>query len=380
MNPSNESHADVIIFGLGAWGSAVAYHAARRGLRVLGFDQFEVPHKHGSSHGKTRGYRVGGPESEDYVPLNVRSGELYDDLSAEYGSPLLVRPGGTYVGSADYFYVEAFQRSLDRHDLPYRLLDPAEAAKEFPHISVREGEVLLFDQSSGIMFPEEIIRAHVAGALKAGAELRMNEAITGWEADGDEVTVKTARGTYHADRMVLAAGPWAPDWIGGDVPIEVERQVVAFLSPQGTPFAGAPDLPFFAIESDEYKAVYGFPDLHGDGVKTALHHGGETGRYGDLEKEVTEADLEALLAAIGDRIPSLAGAEVLKAETCWYTNSPDHLHLIGPHPAFERVIVATGCSGRGFKLAPVIGEMITELLEGTSTERHQVLALSRSGI
>lgn len=374
---ANENRADVIVLGLGAWGSAIAYHAARSGLSVLGFDQFDVPHPHGSSHGKTRGFRLAGPESDDYVALNVRAGELFDALSAEHGAPTLVRPGGAYVGGNDFFYLAPLRESLERHDFPFEILEQAEAADRFPKLPVRKGEVLLLDPASGIIFPEETIEAHLGGAVKAGANLHMSEEITSWDADGESVTVRTPAGSYTADHLVVAAGPWAPNWFGDDLPIQVERQVVAWFSTKGTPFADSAAEPFFAFDYEGYQAFYGFPDIHGDGVKVALHHGGAVGRYDDLDHGVTEEDLDRLRTAVAARIPSLAGAPVVKSAACYYTNSPDLLHFVGVHPEQERVIVATGCSGRGFKLAPVVGETVAAMLKGRRTEAQEIMSLTR---
>jgi sarcosine oxidase len=374
---ADEKQADVIVLGLGAWGSSIAYHAARTGFSVLGFDQFDVPHPHGSSHGKTRGFRLAGPESDDYVALNVRAGELFDQLSAEHGAPTLVRPGAAYVGSDEFFYLAPLRESLERHDFPFEILDQAEAAKRFPKLAVRKDEVLLFDPAGGVIFPEETIEAHLNGARQAGADLHMSEEITSWDADGDEVTVETPAGTYSAQHLVVAAGPWAPNWFGDDLPIEVERQVVAWFGTEGTPFADSAAEPFWAFQHEGYQAFYGFPDMHGDGVKVALHHGGATGRYDQLDHQASEEDLDRLRDAVTARVPSLAGAPVRKSAACYYTNSPDLLHFVGTHPDHERVIVATGDSGRGFKLAPVVGEMVADLLKGEKSDTQDVMSLTR---
>jgi len=76
---------DVIIVGLGAMGSAAAYHLARRGQRVLGLDRFSPPHTMGSSHGQTRIIREAYFEHPQYVPIVQRALELWEDLERATG-------------------------------------------------------------------------------------------------------------------------------------------------------------------------------------------------------------------------------------------------------------------------------------------------------
>lgn len=89
---------DVIVIGLGAMGSSACYHLARRGMRVLGLEQFDIPHALGSSLGSSRMIRLAYYEHPDYVPLLRRAYALWDELEAVSGQKLLYRTGGLYMG------------------------------------------------------------------------------------------------------------------------------------------------------------------------------------------------------------------------------------------------------------------------------------------
>src|ERR1700690_1077614 len=95
---------DVIVLGLGAAGSATLYQLARRGLRVLGLDQFAPPHTLGSTHGDTRITRLAIGEGAHYTPLAVRSHEIWRELEEETGAKLLTTNGGLFISTGSNRY------------------------------------------------------------------------------------------------------------------------------------------------------------------------------------------------------------------------------------------------------------------------------------
>src|SRR5499426_841914 len=113
MSPSY----DVIIAGLGAMGSAAAYHLARAGQRVAGFDRFNPPHTHGSSHGQTRIIREAYFEHPLYVPLVQRAYAAWEALERESGQTLKLQTGGVMIGRPDSVVVTGSRRSAEEHRL-----------------------------------------------------------------------------------------------------------------------------------------------------------------------------------------------------------------------------------------------------------------------
>lgn len=201
---------DVIVVGLGGMGSAAAAHLARRGQRVLGVEQFSPAHDRGSSHGDSRMIRQAYFEDPGYVPLLLRSYELWDDLDGDRPGILTIT-GGLMIGDATSATVAGSLASARQRDLPHELLDAAALRRRFPTFHPGEDTLAVYEQRAGYVLPEETIRTHLARAGSRGADLRFEEKAVSWHADpgGGEVTVQTGRGTYHADKLVITAGAWA---------------------------------------------------------------------------------------------------------------------------------------------------------------------------
>ena len=341
---------DVIVLGLGGWGSATAYQLAARGKRVLGIDRYTPPHDKGSSHGHSRLIRVASVEHPSYTPIMVRAYELWEDLERATGEELLIRTGGISFGSPQREAIGELPPAYDPYGLPYRWLDTAEARREYPMLHLLDGEVVIYDGTAGVLHPEDCVDAHLTMARRHGAELLLGAGETSWEARDDGVVVRTPGGTYEADQLALTAGAWMPDLLGFDVPLNVERQVMLWWKPKEHPEWFAPGtFPWFIGDCDPpYEIIYGVPDLHGEGVKFGMHRGGQFGHPETIERSILPEDIEIVRSYIRLRTPALDG-ELLNAKTCVYTNTPDRHFVIGQHPEHANVVVAGGGSGRGYK-------------------------------
>jgi sarcosine oxidase len=362
---------DVIIIGLGAMGSAAAFHLARRGQRVLGVDRYAPPHTLGSSHGQTRIIREAYFEDPAYVPLVQRAYELWDDLERETGAKLFLKTGGLMVGPPQSELVAGAVRSAEMHRLPYEMLSSAEVLRRFPVLRPPPDMVAVHEPRAGILFPEACVSAHLALAAKHGAVLRTGEAVTGWQADERGVSVTTSRATYRAQRAIVSAGAWARELLADlDPPLSVERQVVYWFDPlREIERFSALRCPIHLWQFDEQRFFYGFPDL-GEGVKVALHHGGSIGTADTISREVTEDEVEDMRQLLARYLPDGAG-KFRAAAVCLYTNTPDGHFWIDRHPAHPNVLIASPCSGHGFKFSSVIGELLADL----ATERKPPLDL-----
>lgn len=327
---------------------------------MLGLDRFAPPHPHGSSHGRSRVIRQAYFEDPAYVPLVLRAYERWRALGNDAGRELLRVTGGLMIGRPDSPIVGGALESARTHGLPHELLAAEDVGHRFPAFGLHPQEVAVHEPEAGVLFAEDCVEAHLALAAKAGAELRTGEEVLRLGAEpGGGVRVETPTATEVGERAVIAAGAWAGDLLEGRIPLEVERQFVVWFrtAPEGG------DLPVFVAERPEGGAAYGLPDLRGEGVKAAFHHGGVRGHPDELSREVTPAEIDALREWVRGRLPRL-GAEPTAAETCLYTNTPDEHFAIGPHPELEGVVVAAGFSGHGFKFASAVGEVVADLAEG----------------
>jgi sarcosine oxidase len=355
---------DAIVVGLGAMGSATLFHLARRGLRVLGLEQFSQGHQLGSSHGDSRIIRETYFEHPLYVPLVQRAHELWRELEETSGTSLMNITGGLMIGPSDGMVVTGTLRSAREHQLPHDVLTPAEVRKRFPAFQLEPHLVAVLDPRAGYLDPEACNRAHLAAARAAGAAAHFEEPILEWTPDGEGVRVRTRTGTYTANRLVLAAGAWTAGLASElRLPLTIERQSVFWLEPGGP--RGSYESELFPIYAHEYKSghiCYGFPRLP-RGVKASVMHSGETARDPEsVERKVNDVEVKPLRAALRPVLPQLADAPVRGRGVCLFTNTPDHNFIIDFHPLHPQVLISSPCSGHGFKFASAIGELQAELL------------------
>jgi sarcosine oxidase len=366
---------DVIVVGLGGMGSAAAAHLAARGQRVLGLERFGPAHDRGSSHGGSRIIRQSYFEDPAYVPLLLRSYELWEQLREESGRDVVQLTGGLYFGPPESELVAGSLRAAREWDLPHELLDGEEIHRRFPTIRPGPGEVGLYEAAAGFARPEATVAAHLELAGQRGAELHFDEPVLSWTATpGGGASVTTAAGSYGADRLVICPGAWAPELLAQlELPLTVERQVMYWFQPlRGVlPYLPARQ-PVYIHEDAAGTQVYGFPAIDGPdgGVKVAFFRRGTVCTPDSIDREVHPDEVTAIAEHLIDVLPTLPGA-FLSASTCMYTTTPDQHFVIAPHPQAAQVTVACGFSGHGFKFVPVVGEILADLAT-TGTTAHPI--------
>jgi sarcosine oxidase len=371
---------DVIVIGLGGMGSAAACHLARRGQRVLGLERFGPAHDRGSSHGGSRIIRQAYFEDPAYVPLLLRAYELWEEAEQAAGDEIKTETGGLMLGAADSLTVAGSLRSAREWGLAHELLDAAQVRRRFPTLAPAADTVALYERRAGFIRPEASVAAHLRLANGHGAELRFDEPVLSWDAEGPGVRVVTRRGTYTADRLVICPGAWAPVVLASlRVPFVIERQVQFWFRPASSAEAFRADRhPIYIWETKDRHEdgrnvqFYGFPvhDGPGSGAKVASFRGGMTCSPDTIDRTVHPDEVERMRAIVAACIPSLAGT-FLRAKTCMYTSTPDEHFVIAPHPEHPQVTVGCGFSGHGFKFVPVVGEILADLAT-TGTTRHPI--------
>jgi len=361
-----EERATVIVIGLGIMGSATAWALARRGVRVVGLEQYAPFHALGSSHGKTRIIREAYFESPEYVPLVQRAYELWDELGERTGRRLLRVTSGVSIGRLDSPFIVGARESAQRHGLAHELLDAQEARKRFPVLALPDDFVALVEGRAGILFAEECWRAFCEDAVRHGAELRFGVRVHGFVPDGEGMTVETESGRLRADRVVVTAGPWSATLLADlGLPLEVRRVLVVHVQPDDPTRFRPEVLPIFIMDVPEGE-YYGFPFLPDQGVKFGRHDDGEVCTPESVRRTVTDDEVRWMTGVLERYLPG-AAREVLMTVTCLYTMTPDSHFVIDRHPEWPQVVFAAGFSGHGFKFASVMGEALADLaLEGAS--------------
>lgn len=374
--------ADVIVLGVGGFGSAALLHLARRGLRVLGLEQFGVPHDRGSSHGDTRIIRKAYFEHPDYVPLLERTYELWRELEQQQVS-LYDECGLFLAGPSHGDVIRGAHQSAAEHGVRLEDVPLAEARRRFGQFRFRDDEAVVFEHEAGYLRVEECVARHHAAALAAGAECRI-EIVTGWESDGSTVRVRTTDNEYKAAALVITAGAWSGPLLRElGLPLKVLRKVQLWYR---SPAAVWKHAPAFFFEQAE-GCFYGIPAhaIAGSGesfaVKLAEHTGGEpVADPTHLDRTLHDVDAGPVNAFIGRTLqPAMAGP--VRHAVCMYTMTPDGHFIVNRHPQHANVFLAAGFSGHGFKFTPVVGEALADLVaDGQTSLPIEFLRLDRPAL
>lgn len=372
---------DTIVCGLGAMGSAAIYQLAKRGSKVLGLDRFAPPHANGSSHGESRITRLATGEGEQYVTLVQRSHELWREIENQTGTNLLTITGGLTLASPHNpaamhgrpdFLNQAI-RCAEKFQIRHEILGTAEIRERFPQFAVTD-ERGYYEYETGFLRPELCIETQLALARKRGAVVQSNETVVSIESKATSaVTVKTSRGAYSADKVIVSAGAW----IGRFLPpayarlFEVYRQVVYWfdITEDCRAMFAAPGFPIFIwifAEGSEF-GFYGFPTLDGRTIKVATEQFTASIDPDQINRAASREEKRAMYRdCVEGRLPTITdrcGA----AASCLYTATPDSNFIIDVHPDNDRIIIASPCSGHGFKHSAAIGEALAEqVIDGKS--------------
>jgi sarcosine oxidase len=359
---------DVIVVGLGAMGSATLHQLAHRGFNVLGIEKFTPGHANGSSHGKSRIIREAYFEDPRYVPLVQRAYECWRALEAESGVTVFQQTGGLMLGAPESEVVSGALLSARLHGLSHEVLTPDDVRRRYPAFRPRASDVGVVEPRAGMLAPEAAITAFVRVAQRDGAHVSTNEAMLSWRAVGDGVEVTTTGATYSADRLVLTVGAWSGKVLAElGVPFVPQRNVLYWFEPAANPEFFTPEkFPIFLQDLDGGLTLYGFPDT-GDGVKVALHHYGDNVDPDSLRRTVSEDEIAYMRALLAQHMPDVNGA-LRDAAACMYTNVPDNHFVIDWHPAHRNVVVASPCSGHGFKFASALGEVLASMVVGAPVD------------
>lgn len=357
-------------------GSAAVSHLAARGIRALGLEQFAIGHDRGSSHGASRIIRLAYFEHPAYVPLLVRAYELWRQLEHDSGERLLTTTGGLMIGAPGSEVLEGSLHSARTHALAHEVLDAAAIRRRFPAFQPSRDELALFETQAGVLRPEACVRAHVSRSAALGAKILDQVAVNRWSATNDgAVVVDTTAGRFEAGRLVLCPGAWAPEVFDAAVlPLKIERQVLHWFDPHGSSEPFEPGrFPIYIWDCGDDVQFYGFPSQSDGprGVKVAFFRSpeAETCTAATVDRAIRDEEVDRMRHALVDRLPALALGHHVTSVVCMYTMTPDRHFAIGVHPRHPQVIMASPCSGHGFKFASVIGEILADLTIDGNTRR-----------
>jgi len=371
---------DVIVIGVGSMGAATCWELARRGVRVLGLEQFGIPNALGSHHGHSRMIRLAYFEHPDYVPLLQRAYESWRELEVKSREKILHITGGLYMGPPDSKLVAGAKQACVAHDLSHKMFSETELRRRFPQFEPPSGYHGLYEEEAGFLRPELAVSTMANLAERAGAKLHQNEAVNSWQETMGGVSVTTDRETYHAEKIVFAGGAWNSHLLAEQLPVElkVTRQPIAWFEPAAPQKFKLGRLPIWYMETTDGHGHYGLP-MHDDrlGLKVALHHPGANVNPNEVSREFNPRDAAELQEFLANHLPDADG-RLLHGCVCLYTYSPDSHFIVDRLPNSKRAFIAGGFSGHGFKFATVVGEIMADYVTtGETSLPAEFLRLKR---
>ncbi len=360
-------------------GAAAAYALAERGAQTHLFEQFDLHHAKGSSHGASRLFRTAYFEHPDYVPLLKRAAARWRALEAAQGKTLFHRTGLIESGPLDSALMSGVLKASDQYGLPLNRLTVRQARARMPWFAWPDDYEIVIEEDAGMIRADRALAALIDGARANGAIIAGGVRVLGWTSVPDGIELATEAGTRTFDRLVLTPGAWAASVLGepGGL-VRPLRKHLFWAATDDKTFTLDAGFSPFAIERSDGRFFYGFPVVDGDGLKIGEHTGGAplSAPEEDAPADKVRAGLEQFLRETAPGLPQT----ITKEQACLYAMSPDGHFLIDAHPADPRVVFAAGFSGHGFKFAPVIGEALADLaLTGETLREFDFLKLARLG-
>jgi sarcosine oxidase len=365
------THFDVVVIGLGSMGTAACYHLATSGLTVLGLEQFGIPHQHGSHSGQSRIIRKAYAESPLYVPMLEHAYRNWEALEYESDTELFFKTGLLYGANEHSPFMNAARACSKQFGISLKEFKNEQRKEHFPQFEVLASNWVL-EPDAGFLSPERSILAHCISAIKSGAYIIKHEPVMDWEVTKHVIQVNTAVRTITCDKLVITAGPWAASLLPKlSTSLATTLQHIAWFDVKNTEHFKPENFPCWVYEKEGYPGIfYGFPimpkELTGksQGLKIAHHYPGsviDNPLHVTKHRPVVELEKLTQIAheIFGDQINGIS-----EHSTCIYTNSPDDDFIIDFYPETDnRVAIAAGFSGHGFKFASAIGEVLKEMVQ-----------------
>lgn len=354
-------HYDTIIIGGGSMGMPATYFSAKSGSNTLVIDQFEPPHTFGSHHGSTRIIRYAYGEGVDYVPLVLRAKELWEEAEQLTKKKLISRVGVLNVGDENSEFIGNVILSAENFDLPLDILTKQMVENRWPGIRLQEQQIGCYEPQAGYLFVEDCITAYKDLASKAGADFSFNNEVLSIEEKNDQIHIHTTKDIYTCGKVIVTVGAWANHFLEQAnirLPLTPLRKTFAWFD--AAEKFDEQHFPCFSFNEKD-AIFYGFPSINQTGLKIGRHDGGrpidpaadrsDFGEFFEDENDLTSF-LERCMPEVG---------QLIEGKTCMYSMTPDEDFIIDYAPTSNRIIIAAGFSGHGFKFASAVGEALTQL-------------------
>ncbi len=348
-----------LIVGGGIAGLSTAWALARRGIEVELFEQGPLPNPRASSYDEHRITRHAYGTMEGYAHLMPEAFRVWDSLWRAIGTSHYEPCGAVYFLRHDSGWYGGVSRSLDAMGIGYRDVPLDEVGRRFPMVQAEGLERVVSTDGAGMLFPVRILTDLVVLLGRLGVGLRTGTLVS--EVDPERGRVVANGVTHEGDVVVVAAGAWADRLVPGLRGVAVpSRQAVLYLSPPADlaeAWAAAPVM----LEVRPDGGLYTLPPRRGTRLKVGDHVFSRTGDP-DGDRIANSHDLKRLWPAARDAYRDLDRYSVLEPKACFYTVTEHEEFLV--HPTGAAGWLVSACSGHGFKLGALMGELVGRAIAG----------------
>ncbi|WP_404332075.1 N-methyl-L-tryptophan oxidase [Mesobacillus maritimus] len=364
--------AEVAVIGVGTMGSMAMWQLARRGVSVVGFEQFGIGHDRSAAGGESRAFRTAYLEGSEYVPLLQEAKNQWVELEKDSGSHLLTLNGGLMIGNETNPSMRNILQCIKEFKLDHEVLEGESARKRYPQHPLRSGELMVLDKQAGFIKPELSVLAAARKAEELGSKIYRYSRVESVSTHAGGVTVVANNQTYLFEKVVITAGPWL-DYVLPNYKenFEVNRLLLAWFAAKDINLFTPERFPIFVRLNDEIN-LFGVPTLDGNMVKLAPVTGHGDGLIQDpdnVDRNVRVEDLKSLIDGVAKYLPDII-PEPIRVSAYMDGFTTDHHPVVGFAPEHENVVVLGGFSGHGFKMAPVMGKIAADLVINGRTQHH----------
>ncbi|MEW9674241.1 N-methyl-L-tryptophan oxidase [Ammoniphilus sp. 3BR4] len=362
-------NADVGIIGIGTMGSMALWQLARKGISVIGFEQFGTGHDRSAAGGETRLFRTAYKEGSEYVPILKSAYQQWRELESETGKNLLTINGGLAIGDSDSDKMKRIIDCIEKFDLGHEILTTKEAKERFPQHRLLPNEIMIVDKQAGFLRPENAIVTATQRAEELGAKVYRHTCAEDIQVHSDGVTVRTNGKDYKFQQVIITTGPWAGEFLYDyKQDIEVRRLLSTWFIAKDINLFSPEKFPIFQRETNGVD-YYGTPSMDKSMVKISLSSREIDKIMGpnQLDRNVDLESLSVVRQIVEKDLPDLFPDPVrVSAHMEAYTT--DKHAIVGRLPENNRIIAASGFSGHGFKMAPAIGKLIADIISNNQPE------------
>lgn len=364
---------EVLVIGAGAFGGWASYHLRKKGASVTLLDAYGPGNSRASSGGETRLMQIDN-DSHVYVKSGIRAYGHWKELEEISGQELVLPTGRLSMSTDELARPKALGRKeqlLNYSIKDTEILDQDEIRRRWPQIYANDLQFALFNAggpAGSTLLARKGCQTVAAEFTKLGGKLQLVQAFPMTSPSGAMEGVKSINGeVFQADHYVFACGPWLgklfPGLLGNRLR-DQRRDVLFYGLPPGDARFAYPNFPEWSVQGSGW---YGFPDIENRGLKAAPYPDHNSIDPDTDERIVTPQQVKRGHDFLRHRFPSLAEMPITETRVCQVTNSIDSNFIIDKHPGLEKVWIAGGGSGHGFKHGPSIGEYISQRVLGEPT-------------